>query len=74
MEFRWIDWNLGKVASHGVEPGEAEHVVETAEDPYPQHREDDKFLVWVRRMADGCSRSSFCLTRMTRYSSFTPGR
>ena len=27
-------------------PEEAEHVVEHAVNPYPQHRGDDKFLVW----------------------------
>ena len=46
MEFRWIDWNIDKVAEHGVRPEEAESVVEGAADPYPKHREDDKFLVW----------------------------
>ncbi|MGD2108351.1 MAG: hypothetical protein PVI86_03060 [Phycisphaerae bacterium] len=46
MEFRWIEWNLDKVGEHGVKPEEAEYVVEQARHPYPQHREDDKFLVW----------------------------
>ena len=46
MEFRWIEWNVDKVIGHGVTPEEAEHVVERATSPYPQHREDDKFLVW----------------------------
>ncbi len=47
MEFRWIDWNINKVRLHGVTPQEAEHVVETATSPYPQYREDAKFLVWA---------------------------
>ncbi len=47
MEFRWIEWNIDKVVNHGVTPEEAESVVEGAADPYPQHREDDKFLVWA---------------------------
>jgi len=46
MEFRWMEWNIGKVADHGLTPEEAESVVESAADPYPQHREDGKFLVW----------------------------
>ena len=46
MEFRWIDWNIEKVGEDGVKPEEAEYVVEQAARPYPQHREDDKFLVW----------------------------
>lgn len=46
MEFRWIEWNFDKVVDHGVTPEEAEIVVERATDPYPQHREDGKFLAW----------------------------
>ena len=45
MEFRWNEWNIDKVGDHGVTPEEAENVVEGATHPYPQHREDDKFLV-----------------------------
>lgn len=33
-------------ARHGVSPEEAEHVVRTAEDPFPRTVEDDKFVVW----------------------------
>jgi len=36
MEFRWMEWNIGKVADHGLTPEEAESVVEGAADPYPQ--------------------------------------
>jgi hypothetical protein len=32
--------------SNGVEPEEAEEVVETASGPYPQRLADDKLLVW----------------------------
>lgn len=46
MEFRWIDWNIDKLGTHEVQPEEAEFVVEQAAHPHPQHREDDKFLVW----------------------------
>lgn len=45
MVFRWNSWNEGKVAMHGVEPAEAEYVVHNARLPYPEHREDDKWLV-----------------------------
>ena len=51
MEFRWIEWNTAKVASHGVTPAEVEHVVETAVAPYPQYRPDDKYLVWGSTLA-----------------------
>ena len=45
MLFRWIQWNIDKVTLHGVTPPEAEHVAECAANPYPQYREDGKFLV-----------------------------
>ncbi len=46
MDFRWIQWNIDKVTSHGVTTQEAEYVVESATNPYPQYRADGKFLVW----------------------------
>jgi uncharacterized DUF497 family protein len=46
VEFRWIEWNLAKIASHGVAQEEAEYVVEQAKPPYPEYREDEKLLVW----------------------------
>jgi uncharacterized DUF497 family protein len=46
VEFRWIEWNREKTASHGVTEPEAAHVVEHARPPYPQWRADDKLLVW----------------------------
>jgi len=48
MEFRWIDWNIAKVQSHGLTPEEAEFVVEHAELPYPIKQPNDKYLVWGR--------------------------
>lgn len=51
MEFRWIEWNLAKIASHGVELDEAEFVIENARAPYPMYREDEKLLVWGRTAA-----------------------
>lgn len=46
MDFRWNDWNLEHIAKHGVNPLDAEHVVERARAPFPLHREDDKWLAW----------------------------
>ena len=45
LRFRWNDWNLDHATRHGVEPWEAEYVVRNASAPYPQEREDDKWLV-----------------------------
>jgi len=46
VEFRWNDWNVEHLATHGVDPEEAERVVSAARSPYPLRREDDKWLVW----------------------------
>lgn len=46
MDFRWNDWNVQHIAAHGVDPEEAEDVVEGARKPFPFRREDDKWLVW----------------------------
>ena len=43
--FRWILWNIQKCESHGVDPEEAEEVVNSAARPYPRHIDDDKILV-----------------------------
>jgi len=48
MEFRWNEWNTEHIAQHGVDPEEAEAVVEGAAVPYPERREDDTWLVWGR--------------------------
>jgi uncharacterized DUF497 family protein len=45
MQFRWIDWNCGHVAEHGVDPQEAERVVRQARSPFPRKIEEDKWLV-----------------------------
>ena len=52
MEFRWNDRNLEHVARHGVDPGEAEGVVEGVEAPWPRYRGDGKYLVWGRGRGD----------------------
>lgn len=46
MEFRWNDWNVEHIAAHGIEPADAEAVVEDARPPFPKRRLDDKWLVW----------------------------
>jgi hypothetical protein len=45
-DFRWIPWNVAKCGQHGVDPAEAEFVVERARRPYPRRVEDGKYLVW----------------------------
>jgi uncharacterized DUF497 family protein len=51
-EFRWINWNRGKLDRHGVSVEEAERVVNNAGHPYPQHRGDGKWLVIGRGQGD----------------------
>jgi uncharacterized DUF497 family protein len=46
VDFRWNEWNWEHVQNHGVEPDEAEAVVEQARQPYPLYRGDGKWLVW----------------------------
>ncbi|HKA06525.1 MAG TPA: hypothetical protein VKD71_04655 [Gemmataceae bacterium] len=48
MDFRWNDWNVEHIGSHGVSPEEAETVVRDAANPFPRKIEDDKWLVWGR--------------------------
>jgi uncharacterized DUF497 family protein len=48
MNLRWNEWNLGHVARHGGEPGEAESVVRQARAPYPLRYPEDKYFVWGR--------------------------
>src|SRR4051794_36363665 len=45
MEFRWIEWNQAKVATHGVTPDEAMEAVRTARSPYPEKSFDGRWLV-----------------------------
>jgi uncharacterized DUF497 family protein len=50
--FRWIAWNLDKVAKHGVSPLEAERVVLDARKSYPRHIEAGKWQVVGRGQGD----------------------
>jgi hypothetical protein len=45
-EFRWIGWNIGHIAGHGVRPPEAEYVVNHAARPWPKIIEEEKRIVW----------------------------
>ena len=44
-DFRWNEWNLGKIAKHGVTVEDAEHAVRRATRPYPQGIDGGKVLV-----------------------------
>ena len=46
MEFRWNDWNLEHAQKHGVEAEESEEVIERAKPPWPDPREENKWVVW----------------------------
>jgi uncharacterized DUF497 family protein len=46
LEFRWNDWNEEHLATHGVDPQEAEEVVVGAQPPFPLVQADEKYLVW----------------------------
>jgi hypothetical protein len=45
VDFRWNDWNVEHIARHRIAPKEAEYVVRRARAPYPEGREDGKYLV-----------------------------
>lgn len=51
LTFRWIDWNLDKLAEHNVTCGEAEYVVNNARRPFPRRVGRDKRLVWGQTAA-----------------------
>ncbi len=46
MDFRWNDWNVGKVQGHGLTPEDAERAVSGAAGRFPLYRGDGKYLVW----------------------------
>ena len=50
--FRWHEWNLDKIAKHGVGVEEAERVVRNAARPFPKRRDNDKWLVIGRGQGD----------------------
>jgi len=52
MEYVWNAKNIDHVAPHGLQPHDAEYVVDHASPPYPQMIGDEKRLV-VGRLTDG---------------------
>lgn len=44
-DFRWIDWNIEKVESHGLSPEEVEYVVNNVHRPYPQRLSGERWIV-----------------------------
>jgi uncharacterized DUF497 family protein len=44
-DFRWIDWNVQKMESHGLVVREVEHVVNNARRPYPKPIGNEKWIV-----------------------------
>ncbi|MGD0461277.1 MAG: hypothetical protein ABSB74_02195 [Tepidisphaeraceae bacterium] len=44
-DFRWIDWNLGKVERHGLTASDVQYVVDHARQPYPKPIGNEKWLV-----------------------------
>jgi len=44
-EFRWNAWNIEHIGSHGVEPAQAEYIVNHPSRGYPLRGEEGKFLV-----------------------------
>jgi hypothetical protein len=44
-EYRWNAWNSGHIAEHGVEPAEAEGVVDAARAPWPRYEGNGKYTV-----------------------------
>jgi uncharacterized DUF497 family protein len=50
--FRWNNWNMDHIATHGVDARDAEFVVGAARRPYPRKIGDGKYLV-IGQTADG---------------------
>src|SRR5580658_8930332 len=44
-EFRWNDWNISHIASHGVDIDQAEYVVLSARRPWPSYEGNGRWLV-----------------------------
>ena len=51
MDFRWNEWNVDHIAEHGIDPLEAEYVVQNARSPFPRYDGDGKYRVWGRTPA-----------------------
>lgn len=44
--YRWNEWNIGHIGEHGVNPEEAEYVIDFALAPYPEKIGNNKWRVW----------------------------
>ena len=45
-EFRWNEWNVEHIETHGVSPEDAEWIVNRARRPFPRHRGNGRWAVW----------------------------
>jgi len=52
-DFRWIDWNVDKVESHGLSVADVEYVVNHARRPYPKPIGNEKWIVIGSTAAGG---------------------
>jgi uncharacterized DUF497 family protein len=43
-DFRWNEWNIDHIGSHGLEPADAEDVVNRPSRGYPREIEREKYL------------------------------
>lgn len=46
MLFAWDEDNIEHIGKHGVSQAEAEYVLRHVTPPWPQEKEDSKFLAW----------------------------
>ena len=49
-EFRWNSHNIGHIGEHGVEPADAEFVVNQPARGFPRREAEGKFRVWGQAM------------------------
>ncbi len=45
FDFRWNEWNIEHIATHGITPDVAEYAVAHAHRPYPRFVGDGRFIV-----------------------------
>ncbi len=46
LEFKWIDWNLDKIAKHELSVGQVEHAARRPGRGFPRRIDNDKYQVW----------------------------
>ena len=42
----WDEWNIDHIGRHAVTRLEAQEVVETVDEPWPEQKGEDKYVVW----------------------------